>query len=308
LCAHEYFHLWNVKRIRPEALGPFDYSKENYTNLLWVAEGITSYYDELAMYRAGFRTEKDYLKILAETFSKTLNRKGGEVQSMHDASFNAWIKEYRPNENSINSSISYYLKGATLAALLDMELLSATEGKKGLDILMQYLYKTYYEGKNRGFSDDEFYKAIDQVAGKSLNFKAWAEGLNTSETNSKIAEILKRMGCEIENKSEEHASYTGINAKMVGGKLIVQSIEAQSPADGKDIQAGDELIAINSMRIKTDLDELVKTSEDGQLEILLSRAGLIRSIDIKAVVTPKLELSIIPKGENNLRSIWLRKK
>jgi predicted metalloprotease with PDZ domain len=117
LCAHEYFHLWNVKRIRPAALGPFNYNQENYTNLLWVAEGITSYYDELIMYRTGFWTQAEYLKSLSSSITATMNRQGAYHQSLHEASFDAWIKEYRPNENSINSQISYYLKGAVVAAI-----------------------------------------------------------------------------------------------------------------------------------------------------------------------------------------------
>jgi predicted metalloprotease with PDZ domain len=309
LCAHEYFHLWNVKRIRPEALGPFDYSKENYTNLLWVAEGITSYYDELAMYRAGFRTESEYLRILSNTFSATINRKGAEIQSMHEASFDAWIKEYRPNENSINTNISYYMKGAAIAALLDIELLDATKGSKGLDHLLQYLYSEYYEKKQRGFTDNEFYDAVDYIAGKPLNFKSWAEETNTSETNQQIKNILKKVACSIENKVQNNLLYTGINTEQKGEKIAVKSIDAMSAAFGLDIQAGDEIIAINKIRIKTSLDEAIRLIGEGvKLDFIISRNGLIRDLTIVPVQNPKLDLSIsIDKGDDPILLVWLKR-
>ena len=309
LCAHEYFHLWNVKRIRPEALGPFDYSRENHSNLLWVAEGITSYYDELAMYRAGFRTESEYLKTLSNTFSSTLNRKGAEIQTLHEASFDAWIKEYRPNENSINTNISYYLKGAAIAALLDIELLDASKGARGLDHLMQYLYSEYYEKKHRGFTDDEFYNSIDIIAGKELHFRSWAEETNGIETNQKIKAILKKVACSIENKVQNNLFYTGINTEQKGDKIIVKSIDAMSAAFGLDIQAGDEIIAINKIRIKTSLDEAVRLIGEGvQLDFLISRNGLIRDLTIVPVQNPKLDLSIsIDKGDDPILLVWLKK-
>lgn len=309
LCAHEYFHLWNIKRLRPIALGPFDYSQENYTNLLWVAEGITSYYDELAMYRAGFTSQSDYLKSLASTFSATLNRKGAEIQSLHTASFDAWIKEYRPNENSINSSISYYMKGAAVAALLDIELLSATNGSKGLDHLMRYLYSEYYEKNKRGFSDDEFYTAINTIAGKDIGFRKWAEEVNNTETNAKMEAIFKKAACTITNKVNENPFYTGLNIEIKGEKLVIKSIDAQSPAYGIDIQAGDEVIAINGIRVKNSLDEIIRQLGKGQiLSILISRSGLIRTIELTPAQSPKLDLQIsITNADDAILKAWLRK-
>lgn len=310
LCAHEYFHLWNIKRIRPAALGPFDYSRENYTNLLWVAEGITSYYDELVMYRAGFRTQHEYLRILAGTISSTLNRKGAFVQSLHEASFDAWIKEYRPNENSINSQISYYMKGTVVAAMLDIEIIAATAGNKSLDDLMKYLFETYYQNKKRGFTDDEFYTAIDHVAGRKLNFREWAEKPNDNSLNDKISEVLQKVSCKIRNKAEAGKYYTGILTEMKGEKLLVRSIEAGSPAFAKDIQAGDELISAGGIRISSSLDEVIKLLPAGEeFEILLSRAGLMRTVFIKTADSNALDLQIMPLNEDaELYKIWLKKQ
>jgi predicted metalloprotease with PDZ domain len=302
LCAHEYFHLWNVKRIRPAALGPFDYSKENYTNLLWVAEGITSYYDELALYRAGFISQDKYMKGLASTLNMTLNRIGGSVQSLHDASFDSWIKEYRPNENSINSNISYYLKGAAVAALLDIELLSATGGRKSLDDLMRYLYAEYYIRQNRGFSDKEFYDAVNLVAGKNLDIREWVEQPNNEGTKEKIRAVLKKAGCNFEDKTQANPLFTGINTEIKGEKLLVRSIEQGSPAFVSGFQLGDELIAVGNIRIKTGIEETFKNAvaEKGIYTVTISRAGIVRVLEIQPGGAAKSNLNILVEDKENV--------
>src|SRR4029079_17200232 len=121
--AHEYFHLWNVKRLRPIALGPFDYDKENYTTNLWIAEGFTAYYDNLILRRAGFYSIDRYLEVISQDFNTIENQPGNQVQSASESSFDAWIKFYRPNENSKNSTISYYGKGSLIAMVMDLEIL-----------------------------------------------------------------------------------------------------------------------------------------------------------------------------------------
>ncbi|MFI5205178.1 MAG: M61 family metallopeptidase, partial [Flavobacteriales bacterium] len=139
LVAHEYFHLWNVKRLRPKALGPFDYDRENYTSMLWFCEGFTSYYDELLLKRAGYYDESSYLRTLTSNFGSIENQPGALVQSAAESSHDAWIKGYRPNENSVNTTISYYPKGSAIAALLDIEIIAATKGTKKLDDLLKYM-------------------------------------------------------------------------------------------------------------------------------------------------------------------------
>ena len=309
LCAHEYFHLWNVKRIRPAALGPFDYSRENYTNLLWVAEGITSYYDELALYRAGYMTQPEYLKEFSGTLNATLNRIGGSVQSLHDASFDAWIKEYRPNENSINSHISYYLKGAAVAAMLDIELLASTNEKKGLDQLMQYLYEEFYVRQNRGFTDEEFYKAINTVAGKPIDMKTWVEQPNSARTREAMMSVLKKAGCNLEDKAKPNTVYTGINTEIRGEKLYVRSVEEGSPAAVAGLQFGDELIALNNLRVKTSIEDVIRNIPAGNtLRVTISRNGLIRILDLNPSSVSKADYLIsVENRENEVLKAWLRK-
>src|SRR5690606_14791553 len=123
LVAHEYFHLWNIKRLRPEALGPFNYDQENYTTNLWIGEGFTAYYDNLLVRRAGFHTEDSYLQMLATDVTAVENRPGNQVQPLSESSFDAWIKYYRQDENSLNSIVSYYNKGALIAMMMDLKIL-----------------------------------------------------------------------------------------------------------------------------------------------------------------------------------------
>ena len=147
LVAHEYFHLWNVKRIRPIELGPFDYNKENYTDLLWVMEGFTSYYDELILLRSGYYSQHQMLGKIESAINYVEGSEGSRVQPLAHASFDAWVKAYRPNENSSNTSMSYYSRGSIIAALLDVMIIENSNGKKCLDHFLQSLYSNFYENK-----------------------------------------------------------------------------------------------------------------------------------------------------------------
>ncbi|MGQ0504287.1 MAG: M61 family metallopeptidase, partial [Myxococcaceae bacterium] len=152
LVAHEYFHLWNVKRIKPKAFVPFDYAQEQYTQLLWAFEGTTSYYDNLFVRRAGLMSANRYLARLGETVTSLQTTPGRKTQTLADASLVAWIKQYRPDESSVNTAISYYLKGELVSLLLDLTLRAATQDAKGLDDLMRLLWQRYGDG--RGVPED----------------------------------------------------------------------------------------------------------------------------------------------------------
>src|SRR6478672_10965761 len=167
LVAHEFFHLWNVKRIRPDALGPFDYTKENHTKLLWVAEGVTEYYGQLIPRRAGLISDEAYLAHVASQIQDMQDSPGRKLMSAEDASFNAWIKEYRPDENSINSQISYYDKGELLGLLLDLEIRRRSNNAKSLDDVMRALYNDFFK-RNRNYTPADFQKVCETAAGSSL--------------------------------------------------------------------------------------------------------------------------------------------
>lgn len=307
LCAHEYFHLWNIKRIRPMALGPFNYSQENYTNLLWVAEGITSYYDELLLLRAGVWTKEEYINAMQTNINNTVNRIGGSFQSMHESSFDAWIKEYRPNENSSNSAISYYLKGGVIAALLDIELIAATDGKKSMDDLLKYLYQDFYITKKRGFTDAEFYQAINIVAGKTIDFQYWTSMPNDVNTIEKMKAIFLKAGIKFENKPIKLINYTGINIENKADKTFVKSVNLDAFAMLNGFNAGDEIIAIDDIRIKNNFDEVIKLLQsEKEYNVIISRAGLIKTLKLKCTNSEKASVYITIPEQNSLANKWLK--
>ena len=167
LAAHEYFHNFNVKRIRPDALGPFDYNNENYTKLLWVAEGGTAYYENVLTLRAGLTSDKDFLNGMTQQIQSLQNRPGRFQQSLEESSFDAWIKYYRPDENAINNQISYYDKGDIVNFLLDVEIRKDSNGAKSLDDVMRYLFTEFFK-KGRNYTPADYQKTAEMMAGKSL--------------------------------------------------------------------------------------------------------------------------------------------
>ncbi|HEX5871171.1 MAG TPA: PDZ domain-containing protein, partial [Longimicrobium sp.] len=167
LAAHELFHAWNGKRIRPAALGPFDYTRENYTRDLWVVEGITTYYTDLLLRRAGIIPEGRYLEKLAESISKFQTLPGRAVQPLADASFDTWIKFYRPDSNTPNATISYYQKGALVAMLLDLTIRGGTGNERSLDDVLRVLWERY-GARDEGFPEGAVEAVAEEVAGFSL--------------------------------------------------------------------------------------------------------------------------------------------
>jgi predicted metalloprotease with PDZ domain len=166
LAAHEHFHAWNVKRLRPAELGPFDYDEETYTKSLWVAEGITSYYDDLLVHRAGLSSRDEYLRDLSKTLRAAQRTPGRRVQTLEAASFDTWIKYYQPDENTPNSSISYYTKGAAVAFVLDARIRSATGGSRCLDDVLRLAWERW--SGERGFAAADFETLATEVAGTDL--------------------------------------------------------------------------------------------------------------------------------------------
>lgn len=166
---HEYFHLYNVKAIRPIELGPFDYNKENYTTMLWFSEGFTVYYEYIIMLKAGLMEGKDALEYLSGSIKTYENEEGCRHMSLAQSSFDIWSNFFNNESNAKQTIISYYDKGPTIGLLLDLEIRNNTSNKKSLDDVMRFLYNEYYEKKGRGFTEEEFWAASEEIAGKSLD-------------------------------------------------------------------------------------------------------------------------------------------
>ena len=251
LVSHEFFHLWNVKRIRPDALGPFDYTKENYTKLLWVAEGITDYYARLVLRRAGLVTDKEFLRENAAAIQELQKLPGRHVQSAEESSFDAWIKYYRQDENSINSQVSYYDKGAILGLLLDLEIRKHSNGARSLDDVMRYLYVEFFK-KGRNYTPQDFQKAAELMAGSSLEpfFAGYVRGREELDYNAALAAAGLRLDTQgaLDPSSPSDKAYLGADLAQEQDRLMVRRVYAGSPAYEQGLNAGDEIVALNSMR------------------------------------------------------------
>jgi len=252
LVSHEFFHLWNVKRIRPDALGPFDYTKENYTKLLWVAEGITDYYADLLIRRAGLITENEYLSATARAIQNLQNTPGRKEQTVEDSSFDTWIKFYRQDENSINSQVSYYDKGAILGLLLDLEIRQRSKNAKSLDDVLRYLYVEFFK-KNRNYTPADFQKACELMAGSSLEdfFNRYVRG--TEELNYSVA--LEAAGLRLDTMGTgptDEKVYFGADVVQEEDRLMVRRVYAGSPAYEQGLNAGDQIVALDNMRVTRD--------------------------------------------------------
>lgn len=270
LAAHEYFHLWNVKRIKPRALVPFDYSQENYTTLLWAFEGMTSYYDNLFVRRAGLMSAHRYLTRLGETLTALHGTPGRRVQTLSDASLMSWIKHYRPDENSANSAISYYLKGEVVCALLDLEIRRATENTRGLDDVLRLLWKRYGDGS--GVPEEGVETAVVEVAGKDLKPFFDRAVRSTEELDYSIfSHVGLEVGFRVRESSndkggtppssrksgEKPKGWLGVSLK---GSATVATVTDGSPAMEAGLYPEDEVVALDGYKV--DGASLVSRCED----------------------------------------------
>jgi predicted metalloprotease with PDZ domain len=308
LVAHEYFHLWNVKRIRPIELGPFDYDKENYTSMLWVMEGFTSYYDELILRRAGYYSEDEYLNTLFSTINSVENQPGTRVQPVAHSSFDAWIKAYRPNENSFNSTISYYSKGQVLAALFDAMIVANSNGKKSLDDLMRRLYDEYFVRLKRGFTESEFKKELETITGSKLDdfYTNYINGTEVIDYDG----IFSTVGLNVRNTGRPEAFF-GASVSEEQGKLLVKRVVTGSAAEVSGLSVNDEIVAFNGYRVGQNRfnDYLSGLVKGEKFTLLVARDEILR--EIKAVMGEQTKSVYRPVLSDNgklsaLRKFWLR--
>jgi len=306
LVAHEYFHLWNVKRIRPVELGPFDYDEENYTSLLWVMEGFTSYYDELLMVRAGYYSKEDYLRKLQGTINYVEGAVGSRVQSVAHSSFDAWIKGYRPNENSSNTGMTYYSRGAMLAALIDAKIIDKFNATKCLDHFMRYLYDEFYKKKNRGFSEAEFQQALETFLGEDMDqfFNDYVYGTKTPDFNAYFSKI----GLNVYYSGKSVPSFGAVTAQE-GGKTIVKSVRSGSAAEDAGISVGDEIIGCNGLRTdQQTLDNFISSLKVGEyLDLTVAREEILFNLQAKMTSYEKPSFRLEMMSPSNEKFYyWLR--
>jgi predicted metalloprotease with PDZ domain len=277
LVAHEYFHLWMVKRLKPVELLQVDYEKEVYTDLLWVMEGFTEYYEKKIMLDCGFISSEKFINDLLKQMEVLHNLPGSEVQAVADASFDTWIKYYRRNANSDNSQVSYYQKGQVLAALLDLQIIAGSQGAKSLDDVISQLYYQFYKKKFKGIETEDLKKACERAGGVNLNvfFSDYVNGTKPLD-NAKYLDfagiILKETG-----KYDGHKSL-GLSLSEQQGKLVVTGVKRGGVAYHYGLNVGDELISIDEFRVDSrNYQTILNSYKEGEnIKILIARQGLVQ--------------------------------
>jgi len=309
LVSHEHFHLWNVKRLRPIALGPFDYDNENYTTDLWIAEGFTAYYEDITLRHANIITPEAYLNVMAYDINMIENTPGRKYQSVAEASYDAWIKAYRPNENSANTTISYYSKGAVLAMLLNLEIINDSHAKYSLDDAMRYMYNEYYKTQKRGYTDKEFKAGLEKFAGKNLDdfYNKYVTGVNDIDYN----QYLGYAGYKVTDQlAGENIPYLGIAASNINGKIFVTSVQRNGPGWVDGINADDQVTAINGNAINNLQDALNGKKAGDKILVTVLRDGVSVELPVTLQRNPqvkyKIESVTNPTAEQlAVRNKWL---
>jgi predicted metalloprotease with PDZ domain len=305
LVAHEYFHLWNVKRIRPIELGPFNYDQECYTSLLWVMEGITSYYDELLLRRAGFYTKEEFLSKIQSQINYVEGTPGSRVQPVAHASFDAWIKAYRPNENSSNTTMTYYSRGAVLGAVLDAYLIQKSNKKRSLDGFMQLLYNKYALELKRGFTEVEFEQELSNYCGEDMRtfFNNYVNGTQIIPYSI----YFEPMGLYVKDIT---SAQTSIGATFEGNELVkVKSVRRGSAAEDAGLSVGDEVLICDGYRVdKGMLEGMLNSLSAGEsMQLTVARDEKVFQVKFIMKTYTKPQFTIQIKDANApFLNYWLR--
>lgn len=293
LVAHEYFHTWNVKRIRPVELGPFDYTQENYTSMHWLTEGLTSFMDEIFVVRSGLCSLEEYLELQTKNLKNYYSIPGKKFDSLESSSFDAWIKLYRPDENSKNNTISYYLKGGLVFSILNILLI---RNGSSIDAFIQRLWQGYKKRPDIGYKTEEVLKIIEDLSSHEVK-EEFHKMISTTE-DIDFEKYYAEIGLELVWESSEGIEL-GITTNSEGDNIIVSTVQLDGAAHKAGLNAGDEIIAINNLRVKSDdISSWSKWLKENKSYLFtIARLGEIYNIDI----TPdKLTKTLTKININNL--------
>ncbi len=301
LISHEYFHAWNVKRLKPAELARIDYTRENHTPLLWFFEGFTSYYDDLLLLRAGLIDAPRYLRLVAKTINTVATTPGREVQSVAQASFDAWTKYYRSDENTPNATVSYYAKGSLVALALDLTL--RAEGKSTLDDVMRLLWQ-----RSRGgpIDDGDIARALKRIGGRSYakEIAGWVQG--TDELP--LAALLEGAGVSMTAEKAGYAAVLGLRLVERANSVQVKQVLAGSVAMRAGVSAGDELLTIDRWRIRR-FDEAQQWLQPGRdFELLLVRDQRLLRVTLQpGSAASAAQVALTSAGKPRAREAALRR-
>lgn len=278
LCSHEYFHTWHVKRIRPAVFAPYNLEAETYTRLLWLFEGFTSYYDDLMLVRSGVIDVSAYLQQVARTINNVKRASGRKKQSIADASFDAWIKFYRQDENATNALVNYYTKGSLVALALDLTIRIRTNGEKSLDDGMHLLWKRYghnfeHDAVNKGIHDTEAETLFEEAAGLDLKdfFKRYVYGTDELQ----LKNLFEHFGITESTPAKKEKASLNIQIKRSGSDCKIASVYEGGAAHQAGLSAGDVLVAVDKIRVPS-------ANPSAALDNLLSRYSIGERIEVHA--------------------------
>jgi predicted metalloprotease with PDZ domain len=323
LCSHEYFHTWNVKRIKPEAFAPYDLDRENYTRLLWAFEGITSYYDDLMLVRAGLMSEKAYLETLGRTVTQVARGSGRLKQTVAESSFDAWIKYYRQDENTPNAVVSYYQKGSLIALCLDLLIRSHSGGRKSLDDVMRALWKRHGR-TGEGVPEHGVEAIAEEIAGMKL--RGFFDRALRSTEELPLKQLLAGMGIEAAARQPESLSDRGgkpgaktdggpradlgVRVRAEAGDLKLTHVLDGGAAQRAGLSAGDTLIALDGLRVDgRNLESLLSRKRPGDVvQVHAFRRDELMAFTV-ALTAPARDTWVLTatpdKGRARQRARWL---
>jgi predicted metalloprotease with PDZ domain len=296
LASHEYFHAWNVKRLRPVELGPFDYENEVYTKSLWFVEGITDYYADLFLVRAGVATREEYLDALSKQIRALQTTPGRLEQPVEAASYDAWIKFYRADENTPNTAISYYVKGAVIGFLLDAELRRMTDGAKSLDDVMRLMRSRF--SREKGFSREDLRTAVAEIAGgaHAREIRAWMARALETTAELDYTEAMAWFGLRMTPPAAAPRAYLGVTTRTENGKTIIAGIRRASPAAAAGMSLADEIVTINGEPLAAGqlTQRLEGMAPASNVTLTITRGGATRTMNIVLATDPGYGWQVSP--------------
>lgn len=325
LVSHEYFHAWHVKRIRPAEFVDADLGAEVYTHQLWIFEGITSYYDDLALRRCGLITVEQYLELLGKSLTQLYRTAGRRLQTLEEASFDAWIKFYRPDENSANATISYYLKGALVALALDLELRARTAGTCSLDAVMRTLWQEYGTEDSPGLPEGQFEHLASSLSGVDLE-PFFRQALRTT-IDPPLGILLAQFGVRLHmrgtesegdaggtrgRREERPRPWLGLKIQAADGRVRISQVAADGPAQQAGLAAGDELVALAGRRVAAESWEpaIDRLSAGAEVVLHVFRDQQLLQLNCTPVAAPRdtCYLTLDPEADADTlarRNAWL---
>jgi predicted metalloprotease with PDZ domain len=307
LCSHEYFHSWNVKRIKPARFTPYELAAESYTRLLWAFEGFTSYYDDLCLVRSGVIEPAVYLKSLAETITRVERGSGRLKQSVAESSFDAWSKFYKQDENAANAIVSYYTKGSLIALALDLKLREDSGGRVSLDDVMRLLWSRHGE-TGLGVPEDGVFAAVAELGGAAV--ASWLKRAVNGTDDLPLTRLLKAAAVSLAKTAAARPSL-GVRLKSKSGKAVLAAVHEGSAAHRAGLSAGDELVAIDELRVSADaLDGLLDRKRAGDsLQVHFFRRDELMCVGLELLAGEETtQLMLAPKPDataRRIRKAWL---